>query len=54
MADGLAGNDVITVTGTPDGAIWFGTRTGGISRSDPNHFAHFDTADELVAPNSPV
>ena len=53
-ADGLApGNDVITVTGTPDGGIWFGTRTGGISRYDPNHFAQFGTADGLVAPNSP-
>jgi signal transduction histidine kinase/CheY-like chemotaxis protein/ligand-binding sensor domain-containing protein/protocatechuate 3,4-dioxygenase beta subunit len=51
--DGLAANDVITVTTTPDGSIWFGSRTGGISRYDPNHFAHFDAADGLVAPNSP-
>jgi ligand-binding sensor domain-containing protein/signal transduction histidine kinase len=52
-ADGLAGNDVITVTGTPDGVMWFGTRTAGISRCDPHHFARFDVADGLMAPNSP-
>jgi signal transduction histidine kinase/DNA-binding response OmpR family regulator/ligand-binding sensor domain-containing protein/protocatechuate 3,4-dioxygenase beta subunit len=52
-ADGLASNDILCGTGTPDGAIWFGTRTGGISRYDPQHFAHFDVADGLVAPNSP-
>jgi len=51
-ADGLAANDVITVTATPDGCVWFGTRTAGISRYDPHHFAHFDEADGLLAPNS--
>jgi PAS domain S-box-containing protein len=53
-ADGLADNDVVTVTATPDGVIWFGTRTAGISRYDPHHFAHFAAADGLVAPNSPA
>ena len=52
-ADGLAANDVIALTVTPDGCVWFGTRTAGISRYDPRHFAHFDEADGLVAPNSP-
>jgi signal transduction histidine kinase/ligand-binding sensor domain-containing protein/DNA-binding NarL/FixJ family response regulator len=54
MKDGLAANDVITVTSTPDGALWFGTRSAGISKYDPHHFAHFDVTDGLVAPNSPV
>jgi len=53
-ADGLAGNDVITVAGTPDGLIWFGTRTSGLSRYDPQDFAHFGTPDGLLAPNSPL
>ena len=52
-ADGLAANDVITVTVTPDGCVWFGTRTAGISRYDPQHFARYDVADGLAAPNSP-
>src|SRR5262249_3600299 len=53
-ADGLVANDVITVTVTPDGSIWFGTRTRGISKYDPQHFAQFDVADGLIAPNSPA
>src|SRR5262249_50254311 len=53
-ADGLVANDVITVTVTPDGSIWFGTRTGGVSKYDPQHFAQFDVADGLLAPNSPA
>ncbi|PYI83871.1 MAG: hypothetical protein DME26_14315, partial [Verrucomicrobia bacterium] len=47
-ADGLAQNDVITITGTPDGTIWFGTRSGGISRYEPNVISHFTQADGMT------
>jgi ligand-binding sensor domain-containing protein len=53
-ADGLTASDVITVTSTPDGQLWFGTRTAGLLRYDPTTFAQFDVADGLIAPNSPV
>jgi ligand-binding sensor domain-containing protein len=51
-ADGLAANDVGTVISTPDGIIWFGTGTAGISRYDPHHFAHYAVEDGLLSPNS--
>jgi signal transduction histidine kinase/DNA-binding response OmpR family regulator/streptogramin lyase len=53
-SDGLADNDVLTITSTPGGAIWFGTRTGGISRYEPDGFAQFTVADGLVSPNRPA
>jgi streptogramin lyase len=52
-ADHLPSTAINTVAGTPDGVIWFGTKTAGILSYDPHHFAHFGVADGLVGPNSP-
>jgi ligand-binding sensor domain-containing protein len=51
-ADELAFRNVITVTNTPDGSLWFGAIYGGIFRYHPETFAHFDVADGLVSPDS--
>jgi PAS domain S-box-containing protein len=47
-ADGLAENDVITITSTSSNAIWFGTRSRGISRYESDTFTHFTEADGLM------
>ncbi|HAV64783.1 MAG TPA: hypothetical protein DCY13_20745, partial [Verrucomicrobiales bacterium] len=47
-ADGLTDNKVLTITETPDGAVWFGTIQGGISRYEPHSFAHYSRADGLA------
>jgi len=46
--DGLAADDVITITSTSENAMWFGTRRGGLCRYEPKTFAHFTQADGLV------
>jgi two-component system response regulator HydG len=46
--DGLVHNAVITIHRAPDGALWFGTWEGGVSRYDGRSFSNFTTEDGLV------
>jgi len=50
--DGLGGNYITCIHGTPDGMIWFGTWGGGVSRYDGKKFVTFTTKDGL--PNNRV
>ena len=49
--DGLAHNWVFTIHRDPDGAIWFGTGGGGVSRYDGKEFVNFTTEDGLASNN---
>ena len=46
--DGLAHNQVRTIIQTRDGAMWFGTRGGGISRLDGKTWTTYTTAEGLA------
>jgi len=46
--DGLADNRIWNVCSGADGAVWFGTNGGGVSRYDGKEFARFSTEDGLA------
>ncbi|MEW6159424.1 MAG: hypothetical protein AB1813_18510, partial [Verrucomicrobiota bacterium] len=48
-ADGLVGEQFITITETPGGILWFGSRQG-LSRYDPATFLHYGSAHGLKTP----
>lgn len=47
--DGLASNYVKSIAQTDDGAMWFGTCSGGISHFDGTHWTTFTTQDGLLS-----
>ena len=47
--DGLAQNSVYTVHQNPDGTVWAGTVSGGISRLKDGKFTTYTVADGLAA-----
>lgn len=46
-ADGLASNEVVAITQTPDGVLWFGTFGAGISRFNGENWQSYTTQDGL-------
>jgi len=46
--DGLANNTVSVIDQAPDGAMWFGTWSNGVSRYDGKRFVNFTTKDGLA------
>jgi len=48
LLDGLANNTVRVIHRDPDGVMWFGTWTGGVSRYDGKEFVNFTTKDGLA------
>jgi len=49
--DGLASNDVRSITETEDGSIWFGCYNGGLSKFDGQNFTTFTNNDGLLNNN---
>lgn len=47
--DGLAENSVYSVYQAPDGTVWAGTLTGGVSRFNDGHFVTYTTANGLAS-----
>ena len=47
-AQGLANNDVRSITEDKTGNLWFGTDGGGVSRYDGKSFSTFTTAQGLA------
>jgi len=47
--DGLADNYIVTIYGTADGKLWFGTEEGGISTYDGTTWMSLDKRDGLPA-----
>jgi signal transduction histidine kinase/ligand-binding sensor domain-containing protein/CheY-like chemotaxis protein len=39
---------IITLTESPDGAVWFGSQRGGLLRYEPQTMVHYSAADGLV------
>jgi ligand-binding sensor domain-containing protein len=48
-ADGLASNTVRAIAVAPDGALWFGTEGGGVSRFDGEAWNTYATVDGLAS-----
>ena len=47
--DGLADNYIVTIYGSSDGKLWFGTEEGGVSVYDGNTWMSLDTRDGLAS-----
>jgi len=47
--DGLADNYIVTINGTTDGKLWFGTEEGGVSVYDGSTWMSLDKRDGLPA-----